>query len=157
MIVLIWLFPSTSFPWQVKRERNVCRRLQRVLLWEVQRLAVVRLQRRMPQVRVLQVGTSLPLQELSRLQTVLRLSSPSMCPRVQQLLWSPISSRQEGNIIQVVAFVSVVIVVFLVLLCEVNSRITSIIISDENVPSPGWNMCSMQYDIQSYFTTCLTY
>ena len=73
-----------------------CRRLQRVLLWEVQRLAIDRLQR-MSSLRVLQVGTSPSLQAMPRLQALLRPSLPSLCPQLQQLLWPPISRHKWGN------------------------------------------------------------
>ena len=73
-----------------------CRRLQRVLLWEVQRLAVDRLQR-MSSLRVLQVGTSPSLQAMPRLQALFRPSLPPLCPQLQQLLWPPISRHKWGK------------------------------------------------------------
>ena len=68
----------------------VFRRLPRELLREVQRLAGDRVQR-MRRLRLLQIWTSHSLQEMPLEQTPLRLSSPSLCQKVQRLLWRALS------------------------------------------------------------------
>lgn len=90
------MFPMNTLI--IKGINNVFCRLQRDLLWEIQRMAGDSLQR-MQSLRLLQVGTSPSLQAMQRIQASLRLQTPSLCQKVQRLLWRAISRKIEGDLL----------------------------------------------------------